>query len=72
MTFLTKQLPRAHVEHMRGRVQDNRKSCEKDGTLIEWGQLPDQGRRTHIIGLKRKLEQGYHPLDLAIDSEEIC
>jgi len=71
MTFSKIQLPRAQVEHMRGRVQDNRRYCEKDGALIEWGQRPDQGRRTDIIGLKRKLEKGYHPLDLAIEDEGV-
>ena len=33
------------------------------------GQNPDQGRRTDIIGLKRKLMEGHHTMDLAIEDE---
>ena len=41
------------MEPMRGRLQDNQKYCEKDGKPVEWGQKPDEGRRTDIVGLKR-------------------
>jgi len=54
---------------MRGRLQDNQKYCKKDGKLVEWGQKPDQGRRNDIVGLKRKLMEGHHPMDLAIEDE---
>jgi len=54
---------------MRGRLQDNQRYCEKESVLIEWGQKPDQGRRTDIVGLKHKLTEGHHPMDLAIEDE---
>ena len=57
------------MEPMRGRLQNSKKYCEKEGKLIEWGQKPDQGRRTDIVGLKRKLMEGHHPMDLAIEDE---
>ena len=69
LSFFKKQIPRAHMEPMRGRLQDSKKYCEKEGKLTEWGQKPDQGRRTDIVGLKRKLMQGHHPKDLAIEDE---
>ena len=57
------------MEPMWGRLQDNDKYYEKDGVLIEWGQKPDQVRRTDTVGLKRKLKEGHHPMDLAIQDE---
>ena len=66
MTFFKRQIPRAHMEPMRGRLQDNDMYIEKEGDLTTWGQKPDQGRRSDIVGLKRKIMQGHHPMDLAI------
>jgi|GEM_PF-6525076 len=57
------------MEPMRGRLQDNDKYVEKEGDLTTWGQKPDQGRRTDIVGLKRKLMEGHHSMDLAIEDE---
>jgi len=57
------------MEPMRGRLQDNDKYVEKEGDLTTWGQKPDQGRRTDIVGLKRKIMEGHHPMDLAIEDE---
>jgi len=42
---------------------------EKEGDLTTWGQKPDQGRRSDIVGLKRKIMEGHHPMDLAIEDE---
>ena len=53
MTFFKRQIPRAHMEPMRGRLQDNDMYIEKEGDLTTWGQKPDQGRRSDIVGLKR-------------------
>jgi len=57
------------MEPMRGRLQDNDKYVEKEGDLTTWGQKPDQGRRTDIVGLKRKIMEGMHPKNLAIEDE---
>jgi len=56
LSFFKKQIPRAHVEIMRGRLLDNDTYVEKEGDLTTWGQKPDQGRRADIVGLKRKLD----------------
>ena len=69
MASIRKMIPRAHLEVMHGRVQDSERYCSKDGDLVEWGQRPDQGRRTDIIGLKRKICEGHHPMELAINDE---
>jgi len=50
------------MEPMRGRLQDNTAYVEKEGDLTTWGQKPDQGRRTGIVGLKRKIVEGAHPI----------
>ena len=55
MTFFKRQIPRAHMEPMQGRLQDNDKYVEKEGDLTTWGQKPDQGRRSDIVGLKHKI-----------------
>jgi len=69
MSFFKKQIPRAHLQVMHGRIQDSMKYCSKENPLFEWGQRPDQGRRSDIVGLKRKLEEGHHPMELAINDE---
>jgi len=69
MSFFKKQLPRAHMEVMQGRLLDNDRYIEKEGDFTTWGQKPDQGRRTDLVGLKRKIEEGHHPMDLALDDE---
>lgn len=65
MTFLKKYLPRAHLEIMHGRLQDNEAYCSKQGELIEIGEKPEQGRRTDLISVKRRLEGGTRTMDLA-------
>lgn len=58
-------LGRAHVESARGTAQDNKRYCEKEGQLEEYGQYVTQGQRTELaraaaivqeFGLKRAAE----------------
>lgn len=65
MSFLKKYLPRAHLEIMHGRLQDNEAYCSKQGELIEIGERPEQGRRTDLISVKRKLDEGVKTMELA-------
>lgn len=65
MTALKKYLPRAHLEAMHGRWQDNVDYCSKEAQLTEHGQRPMQGRRTDLIGAKRRLDEGTTHMELA-------
>lgn len=58
LSFFKRQLPRAHMEIMMGRLQDSDVYCSKQSELIEIGQRPDQGRRTDLIGVKRRIDRG--------------
>jgi len=61
------------MQVLRGRMQDNDKYIGKDGDLTTWRQKADQGRsgrRTDIVGLKRKVMEGNRArTDLAIEDE---
>jgi len=56
------------MKPMRG-LQINYAYVEKEGDLTTWGQKPDQGRRTDIVGLKRKIQEGAHLMNLAMKDE---
>lgn len=58
LTAVKKSLPRAHLAVMRGQWEDQ-KYCEKEGNLLrKEGKGPEQGKRTDLDGLKRKLDEG--------------
>jgi len=65
MTQIKNYLPRAHLEVMHGRLSDNETYCTKQNELIEIGERPQQGRRSDLIGFKRKIDLGENPLDIA-------
>lgn len=58
-------LPRAHLEVMHGRLQDNDNYITKQSEMIEIGERPMQGRRSDLIGFKRKIDAGERPVDIA-------
>jgi len=65
MSRLKSYLPRAHLEVMMGRLQDNDKYCSKQSELTEIGERPMQGRRSDLIGFKRQIDAGATPVDIA-------
>jgi len=62
MSFFKRQLPRSHVQLMQGRLQDNDAYVEKEGDLTTWGQKPDQGLCTDIVGQLRPVTSEYRSL----------
>lgn len=55
---MKKIFPRAHLEPMRGTWADQA-YCEKEGNVIrKEGDPPSQGKRTDVLTLKRKLDEG--------------
>lgn len=65
MAKIKQYLPRAHLEVMYGRLQDNDAYCSKQNELVEIGERPMQGRRSDIIGFKRKIDLGEQPVEIA-------
>lgn len=43
-----KLFPRAHVDLCKGSPLDNFKYCSKDGDFVEFGEMPQQGKRSDI------------------------
>lgn len=55
---MKKKFPRAHLEVMKGNWA-HQKYCEKEGDVIRKdGTPPSQGKRTDVLDLKRKLDEG--------------
>jgi len=55
---MKKIFPRAHLEVMKG-TWAHQEYCEKEGDLIRKdGDPPSQGKRTDVLDLKRKLDEG--------------
>lgn len=61
-------LKRAHIEIMRGSLEENDKYCEKDGKWTHYGERPQQGKRNDILGIKRRLDEGV-PLTELVEDE---
>lgn len=64
-----KLFPTAHLEQMFGSFRDNERYCSKEGKLVEFGERPFQGQRRDLLSMKRKLEEGVQPLEMARDDE---
>lgn len=60
-----RMVPRAHLEPMAGSLLHNDSYCSKQDKLIEIGERPMQGRRSDIIGFKRKIDAGETPVQIA-------
>lgn len=48
----------AHIEIARGSPKQNRAYCIKDGEYNEFGQLPEQGKRTDLLAFKDTILNG--------------
>ena len=58
-------IPGAHLEPMRGSLQQNDKYCSKQtaGVLVEFGDEPKQGNRVDLDAIKKELEDGTTTVD---------
>lgn len=56
--MLRDYMPRAHIEIAKGKPQENYDYCTKDGHFVEFGHLPQQGRRTDLDSLVLAIEEG--------------
>lgn len=69
LTAWKKVFPKAHIEVMLGDFKSNEAYCSKQSVLKTFGDAPFQGQRKDLIDMKRKLDAGVAPLDLAEDDE---
>lgn len=67
MTTVKQFLRRAHIEPMHGTLAQSEQYCSKQSALIKFGDEPAQGRRTDIITVKRKLDEGMSVMDVMQD-----
>lgn len=52
-----KVFPTGHFEKMMGSFASNETYCSKESNLIKFGEMPAQGERKDLMGLKRKLDE---------------
>lgn len=69
LTGWKKLFPTAHIEPMRGSFKENEAYCSKEGKYRTFGEEPFQGFRRDLLSLKRKLDEGCRPMDVAQDDE---
>jgi hypothetical protein len=70
LTGWKKLFPTAHIEEMRGSFTDNERYCSKEGMLTELGVRPSQGQRNDLIAVKRLIDGGKRPMEIADEHEE--
>nr|AJP36389.1 replication-associated protein [Avon-Heathcote Estuary associated circular virus 10]AJP36394.1 replication-associated protein [Avon-Heathcote Estuary associated circular virus 10] len=63
-----KMFPTAHIEQMRGNFRENTAYCSKEGSLIEFGEKPNEnGVQGTAIEYKRRIEEGQSTMEIAED-----
>ena len=65
-----KLFPTAHIEEMRGSFTENEKYCSKEGMLTEQGVRPSQGQRNDLLAVKKLIDSGKRPMEIADENEE--
>lgn len=66
LSTLKKINQRAHWEQSKGGHKSNQKYCSKENNFVEWGLLPDQGKRTDL-DITRELVREPEPLRKVCD-----
>lgn len=56
---------RIHLEAAKGTPQQNREYCSKEGSYVEHGSIPIQGKRNDLIEIQDKLDSGVPEMQLA-------
>lgn len=74
---LKKLFPQAHIEQMKGSIDQAIAYCQKTdtsikGTQIEIGERPEQGRRSDIHDVLDAMRDGQSLQDVMLDYPEVC
>lgn len=56
LKYIKRFVEKAHFERMRGSAEENRKYCSKEGSYVEFGDVPRSGARTDILSFVREIE----------------
>lgn len=57
--------PRCHLEVSKGSAEQNRKYCSKDGIIKEFGDLPQQGKRSDLVAVQDAIKKGATEKEIA-------
>jgi len=69
-TACKKMFPKAHIEQMKGNFRENELYCSKESNYTEFGIKPNEdGKKTTMLDVKRRLDDGEHHMDIAEDPE---
>lgn len=60
----------AHVEPMKGTLEDNERYCSKEGELITIGEKPKQGRRTDLEDLAKQVKEGKPVAEILLENPQ--
>lgn len=61
---LKKKFPTAHIQPAKGTAAQNKVYCSKESVLLEYGDLPKQGKRTDIEEVRDVLNEGGRMRDI--------
>ena len=68
---VAKNLGKCHVEMCNGSEAQNTKYCSKDGIITEYGEEPEQGKRTDLAAWKDKIKAGMTVDQIADESPDV-
>jgi hypothetical protein len=58
------------LQEMKGTFKSNEVYCSKEGELKEFGERPTQGKRTDLIEVKKLIDSGKRPMEIADEHPE--
>jgi hypothetical protein len=66
-----KHFPTAHIEELKGSINENIAYCSKDGDFHEFGEKPAQGKRTDLMSYAIDISNGIMVDDIALENPNV-